>query len=82
MLVTLGRLDGNLGGDKGFGRRGGTRSFEGDLGHIWRGTTGEVDSSMVAAGHLGDKLLVVVCGLWIGSSGLGGGSCVCFQMAV
>ena len=50
MLGTLGNLDGDLGSDGDLGRRGRTRSFNGDLAHDWR-RTGEMDLSMVTAGH-------------------------------
>lgn len=51
LLGTLGRLDGDFGGNQRLGRRGGTRGFDGCLPHSWRGMTGDMDLSMVGTGH-------------------------------
>ena len=50
-LVTLDKLEGDVWGDKGLGGRGRARSLDWTFPHIGRGMTGEVEMSMVAAGH-------------------------------
>ena len=64
LLGTLGNLDSNLGGHKGFGTRGGTRSFDRDLGQFWRGRTSGLDVSMVAAGHEETRAVFLGGGEW------------------
>ena len=49
MLGTLGKLDG--GGDRSPRGRGRTRRLDSSLPHVWRGMTGDMDVSIVAAGH-------------------------------
>ena len=48
---TLGKLEGDVGGAGSLGRRRRTRRLDGGLVHIRRRTTGDMKSSMVAAGH-------------------------------
>lgn len=60
VLNTLGKLDGDFRGDSSsVGRRGRTRTFDWDLPHIWRRMTGEMDLSMMDAGHFEKKMIAI-----------------------
>lgn len=48
---TLGKLDGDIGGNRSPGGRGGAKSFDRNLLHTWRRMTSEVEMNMVVAGH-------------------------------